>query len=56
MNELVKNLGVILILIGVLVLAVPYFTKSETNTLLLCGMGLTIIGYLAHILINKRAE
>jgi O-antigen ligase len=56
MNELVKNLGVIVLLIGVIVLAVPALTGGLTNTILLAGLGIIIIGYIGHILINKRME
>ena len=32
MNELIKNLGVIVLIIGAAVLAVPFFTGGMTNT------------------------
>ena len=54
--ELIKNLGVIVLLIGVVVLAVPAFTGGMSNTILLSGLGLIILGYLGHIVINKRFE
>ena len=47
MNELIKNLGVIVLIIGAAVLAVPFFTG---------GMGLVLLGYFGHIVINKRVE
>ncbi len=56
MNELIKNLGVIVLLIGVIVLVVPALTGGLTNTVLLAGLGIIIIGYIGHILINKRIE
>ena len=56
MCELIKNLGVIVLLIGVVVLAVPAFTGGMSNTILLSGLGLIILGYLGHIVINKRFE
>lgn len=56
MNELVKNLGVIVLLIGVIVLVVPALTGSLTNTILLAGLGIIILGYISHIFINKRME
>ncbi len=56
MSELIKNLGVIILLIGVLIMAVPAFTGSSSNTTLGAGLAVIIIGYLSHILINKRFE
>ena len=56
MNEFLKYLGVIVLLIGVAILAVPALTGGMTNSILLTGMALTIIGYLGHIVINKRME
>lgn len=56
MNELIKNLGVIVLLIGVAILAVPTLTGGMSNTILLAGLGLIIFGYLGHIFINKRAN
>ena len=49
MNELLKNLGVI-----VLILAVPAINGGLSNTILLTGLGVIILGYIGHIVINKR--
>lgn len=54
MNELIKNLGVIVLLIGVAILAVPAMTGGMSNTILLTGLGVIILGYLGHIVINKK--
>lgn len=56
MSGLIKNLGVIVLLIGVVILAVPYLTGSMTNGILLTGLAVIILGYLGHIVINKRVE
>ena len=56
MNELIKNLGVIVLIIGVAILAVPTMTGGLNNGILLAGLGLIILGYLGHIAINKRVE
>lgn len=56
MSELIKNLGVIVLLIGVIILVVPALTGSMTNTILLTGLGVIILGYISHIFINKRME
>ncbi len=56
MNGLIKNLGVIVLLIGVVILAVPFLTGGMTNGILLTGLLVIILGYLGHIVINKRVE
>ena len=45
MNELIKNLGVIVLIIGAAVLAVPFFTGGMTNSILLTGLGVVLLGY-----------
>ena len=56
MSGLIKNLGVIVLLIGVVILAVPFLTGSMTNGILLTGLAVIILGSLGHIVINKRVE
>ncbi len=56
MKELIKNLGVIVLLIGVIILAVPTFSGTLTNAILMTGLVVIIVGYLSHIAINKRIE
>lgn len=56
MNGLIKNLGVIVLLIGVVILAVPFLTGSMTNGILITGLLVIVLGYLGHIAINKRVE
>lgn len=54
MNAL-KYLGVLVLIIGVLVLAVPYLTSGgSSNTLLVTGIVLIVVGYLSHIFLNKK--
>jgi len=53
MNNLLKNLGPILILIGVIILAVYFFTESNSNTYLAVAGVIMVIGFLGHILLNK---
>ena len=54
MNELLKNLGVIVLLIGVIILAVPAINVGLSYSILLTGLGVIILGYIGHIVINKR--
>ena len=56
MNELIKNLGVIVLIIGAAVLAVPFFTGGMTN--IICSILYVPFGlfYFGNILINKLVE
>jgi len=56
LQELLKNAGLIIILIGVIVLGVVVFTKVQTNSYLLLSLGLIVSGLLAHIVINKIVD
>ena len=55
-KELIKNAGLLIILIGVIVLGVVVFTGVQTNSFLGLSMGLIIGGLLAHIVINKLVD
>lgn len=54
MNNLLKYLGAIILLIGVLVIAVPAFLKVTTNVTLGLGLCLVILGFVGHIVFNCR--
>ncbi len=54
MKFLLKNTGIILLIIGVILLAVPFFLHISTNKSLAAGLGLIICGFIAHIIINKK--
>ena len=53
MNNLMKYLGVILLLLGVLCLVIYKFAFQE-NWLLISSMVLEVGGILAYIFINKK--
>lgn len=55
MKTLLKNLGAILVLLGVLCLVVYYF-GVQVNGLLVASMALEVAGVLAYILLNKRLQ
>ena len=56
MKELLKNLGYILILAGVITLAVGFLTGSLNNRLLTAAMSLIVGGLAGYILINKKMQ
>ncbi|MFH0759258.1 MAG: hypothetical protein V2B15_18360 [Bacteroidota bacterium] len=53
LKELLKNAGLLIILVGVIVLGVVVFTQVQTNTYLGLSLGLVIVGLLTHIVVNK---
>ena len=56
MKQLIKYLGVIVLLVGVAILAIPTAQGSLNNGILTAGLVTIVIGYLGHIFINKRIE
>ena len=55
MNNLLKDLGIILVLAGVICLVVYYFGVQQ-NWLLATSIVLEVVGILAYIFINRRSE
>lgn len=49
-----KYLGVLVQIIGVLVLAIPFFMGNSSNASLLTGTILVILGFLLHIFLGRR--
>ena len=55
MKSLLKNLGVILIIIGAVILIACFATDNvNNNTILGTSFVLIIVGLISYILINKR--
>ena len=54
MKELLKYLGSILILVGVVLLAIYNFSSHPTNTYLASAAIIMVIGCVTHVVINKR--
>jgi len=55
-KELIRNAGLLIILIGVIVLGIVVFTGVQTNSFLGLSLGLIIGGLLTHIVINKLVD
>lgn len=53
MKELAKNIGVVVMLVGVAVLVVPFLIGTTNNTNLIIGLILVIEGLLGHIYVNN---
>ncbi len=56
MKALLKRLGIVFVIIGVIVLAISEFTKTESNTMLLLSGGLIVGGLVVYIIINNIIE
>ena len=59
MKSLLKNLGLILVIIGALILIAVFLTGSTAvnNNLVLGGsVGLILLGLILHIVLNKRID
>lgn len=56
MKELAKYSGVIVMIIGVLVLAIPFFSGTTNNTNLLIGLLLVIEGFLGYLFVNNMKK
>ena len=55
MKSLLKNLGVILVIIGAVILIACFSSGNVNNNAVLGGsLALMIAGFLTHIIINKR--
>jgi hypothetical protein len=59
MKSLLKNLGLILVIIGALILIAVFLTNSAAvnNNLVLGGsVGIILLGLILHIVLNKRID
>ena len=56
MKELLKNLGLLLIVIGVLILSLSVFRETTTNARLAVSLILVVVGFLGHIILNRVIE
>lgn len=56
MKDLLKNLGLISILAGVLILSIAVYKETQTNAKLIVSLILVIFGLFGHIVLNKYIE
>ena len=56
MKEIARYSGVIMMLIGVAVLAIPFFSGTTNNTNLIIGLLLVVEGFLGHIYVNNMKK
>jgi len=55
MDSLLKNLGLIIFLCGVICLCI-YFFGNPSNVLLVASLVLEFVGILSYVIINKRLD
>lgn len=56
MKELARNIGVLVMLIGVAILVIPFLTGATNNTNLIIGLILVVEGLLGHIYVNNMKK
>ncbi len=56
LGTLLKNAGLLIILIGVIILGIVVFSGAQTNATLGLSLLLIIVGLLAHIVIGKMVK
>ena len=52
-NEILKYLGIVVLLVGVILLAVYQFGGNPTNGLLIAAGACVVAGTIGHIILNK---
>lgn len=54
-NQLIKALGPIVVIIGVIVLSLYHFTVlPQENSVLVCGGALLVLGVALYVILTKR--
>ena len=53
MKDVLKNLGLVSIIVGVVILSLAVFNEHQTNTKLAVSLILVVVGLLGHIFLNK---
>ena len=56
LRTILKNAGLLVILIGVIILGIVVFVGSQTNANLALSLVLIVVGLLSHIVINKLVD
>lgn len=51
-----KNLGIISLLIGAILLVIEGVTEQTHNTFLWLGLCLVVVGYVAHIFLGRKLK
>ena len=53
MKEILKNLGLLSIVLGVVILSLAVFRETQTNAKMMVSLILVIVGFIGHIILSK---
>jgi len=56
MKLILKRLGILFVIAGVILLAISEFSKMESNSILIWSAGLIVGGLIVYLLINNILE
>jgi uncharacterized protein YjeT (DUF2065 family) len=56
MKDILKNLGILSIIAGVVILSIAVFKETHTNTTLAISLILIVAGLIGHIFLNKYID
>ena len=56
MKDLLKNLGLIAVVAGVIIVSIAVFNETQTNAKMAVSLVLVIVGLIAHIILNKYID
>jgi hypothetical protein len=56
LKTLLKNAGLLIILIGVIILSLVVFAGTQTNASLALSLVFVVLGLIAHIIINRMVD
>jgi len=56
MKDILKNLGLLSIIVGVLILSISVWTENQSNGKLLASLILVVFGFFGHILLNRYID
>lgn len=56
LKTLLKNAGLLVILVGVIILGLVVFTGTQTNASLGISLVLVTLGLIAHIIVNRMVD
>jgi len=56
MKDILRNTGLLLIIIGVVILSISVFRETQTNARLVISLIFIVVGLFGHIFLNKLLD
>jgi hypothetical protein len=53
MKDILKNIGLLSVVVGVVILSLAVFKDTTTNSVLIISLIFVVVGFLGHIILNK---